>query len=147
LVLAGYGIEQLQDSHELLRLIGDVEGVHVLGSVSPDELACLYKRAVALVVPSLTEGFCLPALEAQACGTPVICRPVPALMELVTEADVVAADFSIRSLTVAMTEGVKRAQAQPRAPAGLPLTLYAKSRIASLTLDVYRQSLRATEEQ
>lgn len=40
------------------------EGMHVLGYVSPTELACLYRLASALVFVSLYEGFGLPVLEA-----------------------------------------------------------------------------------
>src|SRR5258706_7593141 len=39
------------------------------GFVDDDELAALYRGALALVIPSIEEGFGLPALEAMACGT------------------------------------------------------------------------------
>jgi glycosyltransferase involved in cell wall biosynthesis len=42
------------------------------GSPTDSELAAFYRGATALVTPSLTEGFGLPALEAMACGCPVI---------------------------------------------------------------------------
>src|SRR5262249_13145434 len=51
-----------------------------LGPVSAGELRVLYQHAVALVFPSLYEGFGLPPLEAMAAGTPVIamrCSAVP----------------------------------------------------------------------
>jgi glycosyltransferase involved in cell wall biosynthesis len=47
------------------------EGVDAHGFVSPDELVDLYRRASALVFPSLYEGFGQPPLEAMACGCPV----------------------------------------------------------------------------
>ena len=50
-----------------------LEGRVVLaGYVPDDELRHLYSRAYALVQPSLMEGFGLPAVEAMACGIPVI---------------------------------------------------------------------------
>jgi glycosyltransferase involved in cell wall biosynthesis len=76
--------------------------------LSPKNLRQRLSHALALVVPSLVEGFCLPALEAQSCGTPVICRPVPALRELVTEHDTVASDFSVESLAKAISQGISR---------------------------------------
>jgi glycosyltransferase involved in cell wall biosynthesis len=47
------------------------EGVEALGLVPADELVALYRRAAALVFPSLYEGFAFPPLEAMACGCPV----------------------------------------------------------------------------
>ena len=49
------------------------DGVEVRGHVSADELVSLYRRAAALVFPSLYEGFGQPPLEAMACGCPVAC--------------------------------------------------------------------------
>lgn len=58
------------------------EGVERRGFVSDEELLTLYRGAIALVMPSLEEGFGLPAVEAMACGTPVITSDAPALMEI-----------------------------------------------------------------
>ena len=46
-------------------------GVEARGLVPGDELVSLYRRAAALVFPSLYEGFAFPPLEAMACGCPV----------------------------------------------------------------------------
>jgi glycosyltransferase involved in cell wall biosynthesis len=62
------------------------EGVEVRGLVAADELLSLYRRAGALVFPSLYEGFGQPALEAMACGCPVACSAVASLPEVVGDA-------------------------------------------------------------
>jgi glycosyltransferase involved in cell wall biosynthesis len=61
-------------------------GVEDLGLVSAEELAGLYRRAAALVFPSLYEGFGQPPLEAMACGCPVACSNAAALPEVVGDA-------------------------------------------------------------
>jgi len=58
------------------------------GFVPDEELPALYNAADVLVTPSFYEGFGLPALEAMACGTPVIVSDVSSLPEVVGEAGV-----------------------------------------------------------
>ena len=62
------------------------EGVRSLGHVSREELADLYRRASALVFPSLYEGFGQPPLEAMASGCPVACSNAASLPEVVGDA-------------------------------------------------------------
>jgi glycosyltransferase involved in cell wall biosynthesis len=62
--------------------------VIMTGFVPDDELVFLYSRAYALVLPSLVEGFGLPAVEAMACGTPVISSRAGSLPEVVGDAGV-----------------------------------------------------------
>jgi glycosyltransferase involved in cell wall biosynthesis len=45
-------------------------------------LARLYAEATAVLVPSLSEGFGLPVIEALACGAPVIASDIPVLREV-----------------------------------------------------------------
>ena len=71
--------------------------------VSNEELASLYRGAIALVMPSLDEGFGLPALEAMACGTAVITSKAPALVELTGDAAMHVDATSIAEISDAMT--------------------------------------------
>ena len=61
-------------------------GVEVHGQVSPEALVSLYRRASALVFPSLYEGFGQPPLEAMACGCPVVCSNAASLPEVCGDA-------------------------------------------------------------
>lgn len=63
---------------EALGLTGDVL---LPGYVSDDALASLYSGAAAVVLPSLAEGFGLPAVEAAACGAPLVLSDIPAHRE------------------------------------------------------------------
>jgi glycosyltransferase involved in cell wall biosynthesis len=53
-----------------------------LSEINDVQLANLYRYAGCLCVPSLYEGFCLPILEAQTCGCPVVCSNRSALPEI-----------------------------------------------------------------
>jgi glycosyltransferase involved in cell wall biosynthesis len=63
--------------------------VVLLGFQADEELVPLYQAARALVLPSLVEGFGLPALEAVSCGTPAVATVESPLPELLREAAVV----------------------------------------------------------
>jgi glycosyltransferase involved in cell wall biosynthesis len=75
LVLTGTGLERLEVP----------DGVDVRGRVPREELASLYRRASALVFPSLYEGFGQPPLEAMASGCPVACSTAGSLPEVCGE--------------------------------------------------------------
>ena len=63
---------------------GTAEHVRWAGFVPDDALRHLLSGALALVMPSESEGFGLPAVEAAACGVPVIATtesPLPQLLE------------------------------------------------------------------
>jgi len=57
-----------------------------VGRVSDGELKALYEHAACLVFPSRYEGFGLPAIEAMACGCPVVASDIPSLRETSGEA-------------------------------------------------------------
>jgi glycosyltransferase involved in cell wall biosynthesis len=66
-----------------------MERVRFLGYVEDDVLPGIYANATILVLPSFDEGFGLSALEAMACGTPVIASNGGALPELIGDAGLI----------------------------------------------------------
>lgn len=71
---------------EVARQEGAAARVRLLPHVAGERLAALYSGALAACVPSLYEGFGLPALEAMACGTPVIGSDVGGVREIASGA-------------------------------------------------------------
>jgi len=69
-----------------IERLGLRDRVRVLDYVPNGILPALYSAALAVVVPSLYEGFGLPVLEAMACGAPVIASTTGGLREAVGEA-------------------------------------------------------------
>jgi glycosyltransferase involved in cell wall biosynthesis len=55
---------------------------HMPGRVDDETLATWYAHADFYVAPSLTEGFCLPVVEAQKHGVPVVCSDIDVLREV-----------------------------------------------------------------
>jgi glycosyltransferase involved in cell wall biosynthesis len=102
---------------EVARL-GLEDAVLLPGFVSDETLACLYSEATALVVPSLGEGFGLPAVEAAACGAPAILSDLPAHRESLGDAALYFPASDVRALTAALTrvatDGELRAQMSER---------------------------------
>ena len=62
------------------------EGVDVVGPVTDQRLAELLSSATVFVYPSLGEGFGLPPIEAMRAGVPVVCAPMPSVLERFGEA-------------------------------------------------------------
>ena len=80
--------------------------IFTTGYVDEETLACLYSSALALVFPSLYEGFGLPVLEAMACGCPVICSNVASLPEVAGDAALLIDPFQVEDLAGAMDKVV-----------------------------------------
>jgi glycosyltransferase involved in cell wall biosynthesis len=78
--------------------------VILTGQVSDDELAAIYTGAHALVFPSADEGFGLPAVEALACGTPVVACDVAALREVLGDRATLVPSGDMESLMRAAHE-------------------------------------------
>lgn len=88
LVLAGRAGPEAEELRALAARLGVADEVRFLDYVPEGDLPPLYSGALAAVLPSLYEGFGLTALEAMACGVPVVCSGVGSLPEVVGDAGV-----------------------------------------------------------
>lgn len=78
--------------------------VKFLHYVSYAELPRLLNQAMALVFPTLWEGFGLPALEAMACGTPVITSNLASLPEVTGGAALLIDPYKVQEIATAMEQ-------------------------------------------
>lgn len=122
---SGRGRTGPAELRELATELGVADAVRIVGARSQRTLAALYRAADVVLVPSRSETFGLVALEAQACGTPVVATRVGGLEAVVGDGgtlvrghDPVAhARAVVRYLTdpdaraVAAAAGVRRAEA------------------------------------
>jgi glycosyltransferase involved in cell wall biosynthesis len=86
--------------HRLRADADHPERIEILGFV--DGLPDLYRRAAAVLVTSRYEGFGLPALEAMACGVPVVSYTNSALAEVVSGGGVLVADGDVEAMVKAV---------------------------------------------
>lgn len=81
--LVACGFSESERSMAMTSIAADMrQRVTFLPFVSEADMPALYGQAVAVLYPTLYEGFGLPALEAQAVGTPVLFSPLGSLKEL-----------------------------------------------------------------
>lgn len=89
-------------AEELVRLatnLGCADRLRFLDGIAEAELPAWYRGASAVVIPSLYEGFGLPALEGMASGVPVVASSTTALGELVGDAGVLVEPTDVDSIT------------------------------------------------
>jgi glycosyltransferase involved in cell wall biosynthesis len=113
-------------------------GVHLTGWLEDDDLRALVAGAGALALPSLDEGFGLPAVEALAAGRPVVVSRAPALLEVVGPHGFDAPASDVAGLADALARAVAAPDEEPdRAARRRWAQQFTWARTAELTLDAY----------
>ncbi|SKA93123.1 Glycosyltransferase involved in cell wall bisynthesis [Prosthecobacter debontii] len=102
LVLGGSDWHGAEHIHAAAAASPYSKDIRFLGFVPDSDLPGLYRRAGALVYPSLFEGFGMPPVEAMACGCPVISSAAGSLTEVVGDAALIIDPESIDSIQNAL---------------------------------------------
>jgi glycosyltransferase involved in cell wall biosynthesis len=103
LVMRGWGRAiHVRELQERIATLGIERQVDWRPYAEAGELLALYRGARALVLPSLHEGFGLTALEAMACGTPVVVSGVSSIPEVVGDAGVLVDPLDSASIAAGL---------------------------------------------
>jgi glycosyltransferase involved in cell wall biosynthesis len=131
---------------DLVRKLGIRNRVKFTGKLSSEDLRREYHSAQVTAVPSLYEGFGLPAAESMACGTPVVATSAGALPEVVGEdgAGVLVPPRDAQALALAirqvLEDGSRREQ-MARVGRERVENLFSWRKVAERTVEVYRELL------
>jgi glycosyltransferase involved in cell wall biosynthesis len=127
----------------LARRLGIEKRVTWIPHVEAADLVVLYQAAVALVQPSLYEGFGLPIVESMASGCPVVASDIPTLREVVGRAAILVPPNDIAGFGHALVALATSAdQRRDLASAGIDRAkLFSWDRCARETLDVFRDAV------
>jgi glycosyltransferase involved in cell wall biosynthesis len=144
LVLAGDRGGPRSRLRRLVRHHGLADGVRIVEHLPGHELPALYAGARLLVMPSLWEGFGLPAAEAMACGTPVLVADRGALPEVVGDAgerfDPLSADALATALWQLLHDPARLSELARRGRERARRFRWPES--ARRTVEVYREALK-----
>jgi D-inositol-3-phosphate glycosyltransferase len=142
---SGTGLARPTALIELATALGVRDRVHFLPPQSGDRLADVYRAADVVAVPSYNESFGLVALEAQACGTPVVAAAVGGLVTAVRDGvSGVLIDGHHPADWAAVLDGLITApgrRAELSAGAVQHARDFSWDRTADLLLDVYREAM------
>lgn len=100
--LAGPGNAYTPQLIARVEELGLQSSIKFLGYVPYSQLPLLMNQAIALVFPTLWEGFGLPILEAMACGTPVIASNLSSMPEVTGDAALLVNPYSVGEIASAM---------------------------------------------
>jgi len=114
------------------------------GFVLEEELPLAYAGASAYVIPSLSEGFGLPPLEAMACGTPVISSKESCMPEILGDVPLYFDPYDTDDMAKAMEKIITDEDLRKKMiPAGLEqVRKYSWDDTAEKTLGVYKEVLK-----
>jgi glycosyltransferase involved in cell wall biosynthesis len=142
LVLSGASTGRLREILDRARGLGIGDRVQYVGFLPDAAVPALYRRAHALVFPSLFEGFGLPPLEAMACGCPVASSQRASLSEVCGDAAVVLEPEDPQQMARAIATVVEdeKVRAQLRERGLARASGFSWDAVADAHLEVYRRA-------
>ncbi|WP_025737208.1 glycosyltransferase family 4 protein [Mycobacterium genavense] len=140
-------VEPNGPTHKLIAELGISDIVRITSGLTDAELAALFASAEVACIPSLYEGFSLPAVEAMSSGTPIVASRVGALpevlgtdgacAELVPPADV---DALTRALGELLDSPEKR-RSLGKAGRARAVSVFSWEAVAAQTVRIYERAI------
>lgn len=135
LIIAGQRGWQLEEFDNAVASAKHRRRIRVLGYVSEGLVPMLLRHAKVVAYPSLVEGFGLPALEAMACGTPVVVGKGSAMSEVAKDVGIFVEQDDVDSLR----EGLERAMESNGAPGVEVAKKFSWEAAIDAHIDVYKK--------
>ena len=143
LVVAGREGWLFEQVYERIEKLGLTDRVKRIGGIPGERLVKLYQGARLFALPSLYEGFGLPALEALACGTPVLASSGGSLPEVVGGAGILLDPVDAQAWTAALERVLADNEEEKRLRAAGPeqAARFSWHRAALETWSLYKKML------
>jgi len=141
----GWGSPMFPDLRKYIAELGIGDWVQWLGYVDEADKPAIYRMAEVFAFPTIYEGFCLPVLEAMACGTPVVANDIPVLAEVTGDGAFLTTKGDARKMAGAIIALLEQEPLrETQITRGLSqATRYSWRKTARETLAVYEQVLKA----
>ena len=131
-------------TEQLIESLGIGDKITFVSGISTEQLVTHYNEAQVVIIPSVYEGFGLPAGEAMACGVPVVSTTGGALPEVVGDAGIQVpvkdSDAIANAVASLLDDDIKRAQLSAAGRQRIE-ALFCWRRVAQQMTDYYQQVL------
>lgn len=142
LILVGSAGPESQNLNTLSQKLGVDKQMHMLSAISDRELCWLYENCLLFAMPSSTEGFCIPLVEALSRSCHIVCSNIPIFRELgLTE----CVFFNLTGNAVTnLSAAIKRAAKKPKLVQNTDNIRFSKTVTANQCLTLYYSLLEQT---
>ena len=144
LLLVGSRGPETDELTNLIEKLSLENQVIFLSGLKDKELRWIYEQATLFIIPSSTEGFCLPLLEALSLACPVVCSNIPIFREVGTS---YCQYFELDSQALPnLANAIERALSDPLTATGEADARFSREEISRQLLDFYELFLECWQE-
>lgn len=151
LVTVGSGFEkkdnlnhpELSSYKQFLAKYENDPNVKILGYVDSNDLVSVMNLAAVVLLPSFYEGFGLPILESQACGTPIVTSNISSMPEVAGDGAVLVNPYSVEEIAKAIEKITINDERLKMQKLGfVNIKKFSWEKCAKKTVEVYKKVLK-----